>query len=325
VREIGRHVIPAKGVRSLIWQGDELVDWVGGGARYQLDGTSERAGVFYAYRFDAAAATADGEWIAIYQRLGTKALLLRGGQLVRELDRSYYHADVYEYPIALWRLPDGRAVVAHCPEAYNELHIDETETGRRLTARDGKSSDLFHSRLAVSPDGRWLMSAGWIWHPIDFVGIYDIAAALARPETLDDARQVPAAETSIEISAAAFAGRDRLVVSAGLEDLGNTELRPGHLGAYRLDEERYERATMPDERPGTIMPAGDFVVGFYEHPKLIELETGRIVARWPMLATGTQTSSIIHHIEPPPPLALDPANLRFAVAGPDEITVIELG
>jgi hypothetical protein len=31
--------IPSTGVRSLIWEGDSLVDWVAGGSRFLLDGT----------------------------------------------------------------------------------------------------------------------------------------------------------------------------------------------------------------------------------------------------------------------------------------------
>jgi hypothetical protein len=49
-----------------------------------------------------------GEVIALVSSTGTKSLLLRrGGGLIRELDRSYYHADAYRYPLALFTLPDG--------------------------------------------------------------------------------------------------------------------------------------------------------------------------------------------------------------------------
>jgi hypothetical protein len=74
------------------------------------------------------------------------------------------------------------------------------------------------------------------------------------------------------------------------------------------------------------MPPGEFAVGFFEHPKLIELKAGRIVHRWEELAGGRQNSSIIWGQESRiPATALDPANRRFAVAGVDAITVIQLG
>jgi hypothetical protein len=68
---------PAPGIRSLCWRGDELVDWVGGGRAFTLDGTERRASVRYAYRFDAATASRDGRVAVIYERLGTKGLLLK--------------------------------------------------------------------------------------------------------------------------------------------------------------------------------------------------------------------------------------------------------
>lgn len=65
-------------------------------------------------------------------------------------------------------------------------------------------------------------------------------------------------------------------------------------------------------------------VSFYDHPKLVDLSSGRVLARWPALSTGRQTSGIIHHLAPLPPLALDPVHRRFAVAGDGSITVVQL-
>ncbi len=73
------------------------------------------------------------------------------------------------------------------------------------------------------------------------------------------------------------------------------------------------------------MPLGDYVIGFYEHPKLIDLATGEIIVRWPDLTTGKQNGSIIHHLDQIPSIALDPSHKRFAVADAEKITVIQLG
>jgi hypothetical protein len=95
-------VIPAKGVRSLVWSGNSLVDWVSGGVRYELDGTRESARRSIGYRFDAALVSRSGAHVAIYERLGTKGLLVSAADctLLRELNRSYYFADAYEFPTA---------------------------------------------------------------------------------------------------------------------------------------------------------------------------------------------------------------------------------
>jgi hypothetical protein len=92
-----------------------------------------------------------------------------------------------------------------------------------------------------------------------------------------------------------------------------------------LIDHRYRSLAPLEEEAGTLMAVdSEHVVGFYECPKLIHLPTGRTVLRWPDLSTGKQNSSIIRHIDPPPPLALDPTNRRFAVADEEKITLIQL-
>ena len=49
----------------------------------------------------------------------------------------------------------------HCPREYNRLEVEVAATGERLTPEvDRRPQDFFHSRLAVSPDGLRLLSAG---------------------------------------------------------------------------------------------------------------------------------------------------------------------
>src|SRR5688572_248076 len=111
MKEIRRTVIPIQAgqkVQSLCWQGDDLVDWVHRGVSYRLDGTSSGPHPTYGYRFDKAVAFPDGRYAVVYEQLGTKGLILKEGCFVREINRSYYCAGAYEYPVALLTLPDGR-------------------------------------------------------------------------------------------------------------------------------------------------------------------------------------------------------------------------
>ncbi len=215
----------ATGVRSLCWRGDQLVDWVGGGRAFASDGTEQRRKVNYAYRFDAATASPDGRFVVIYERLGTKGLLLHDGRVVRELDRSFYHASAYEYPVALFNDPDGRVLLAHCPGNYCRLELEEAETGRPLTASpDRKPSDFFHSRLAASPSGKRLLSAGWLWHPFDGVAWFDIAQALVDPCHLDGFHHLPSSSNPglAEESSACWLDDDCIVVAASAEPEQNS-------------------------------------------------------------------------------------------------------
>jgi hypothetical protein len=325
-----RITLPAPGVRSLCWHGEELVDWVSGGRRYPLDGSSMvDPHVRFAYRFDVAAVSPSGRYACIYERLGTKGLLVREGSVLREIDRSYYCANAYDYPLVLFALPDGREVLAHCPNEYNRLEIEDLETGRRLTARSNEQADdFFHSRLAASPDGRRLLSAGWIWHPFDTVSFYGVEEALAEPGLLDALSGFP--ERSVEVNSAAFLS-SRFVALTSAPDADNfndeddaPDIRPGTISVYDLEAGRVISVAPHHEPVGEMMPLGEeAVVGFYGHPKVIDLRTGAIMREWPELETGQRNSSITWSQQKPmPPLALDPANRRFAVADGEAITVI---
>ncbi len=108
---------PATDVRSLVWQSGKLMDWVQGNVEYALDGTKRGRTISYPFRFDAAVVSPSGAYVALYERLGTKAVILGPDGLFREVNRSYYHAHVYEYPILFFRLADGREALAHRPES----------------------------------------------------------------------------------------------------------------------------------------------------------------------------------------------------------------
>lgn len=313
---------------SLCWQGDGLTDWVSGGIHYGLDGSVSDPHVRFGYRFDSAVSTPDGQYAVIYEGLGTKGLVLRDGRLHREISRSYYHADAYDYPLALRTLPSGRTLLAHCPDEYCRIEIEDLETGERLTRRESHSPDIFHSRLQFSPDGRYLVSAGWVWHPFDVVQVFEVPRALEAPETLDDPKFFQLDEWGAELYGAAFGAPGQLLFTGdGVEDATfpqHAEQGSGSIGVYSLTERRVLSLAPLEESAGTMMAVGEYVVGFHQHPKLIELATGRVVARWPELSTGLQTSSIRRHLPSPPPLALDPARRRFAVGTEKGIEVVQL-
>jgi len=46
--------------KSLVWQGDSLVDWVHGGNVYHLDGRFEHSGLGLGYKFDDVRTSSNG-------------------------------------------------------------------------------------------------------------------------------------------------------------------------------------------------------------------------------------------------------------------------
>jgi hypothetical protein len=322
--------------RSLTWDGDALVDWVGGGARYNLDGSVTRAPVNYAYDFDGTTALPGSDWAIIYKRLGTKALLLEAGKVVRELNRSFYQAHVYTYPACLLRAPDGRVLVAHCPEEYNRIELDDAATGERLTAlATRKPEDFFHSRLQPSPDGKWLLSAGWVWHPFDALVWFDVAAALADGSTLD--RFIHGTPHSrhigfVEESCASWQDETKILISGGSEEedpeeaaqFAGPRITANGLAVYDVATNKFLASCSLAHPAGKAMPIGQtHVVTFVHHPRLYRIEGGVLEHEWPEIQSGDETSSIRGYSSKPlPPIALDPSRRRFAVANGRTIHVV---
>jgi hypothetical protein len=326
------HEIAVENLRSLAWWGDDLVDWLGG-QRVTLAGEAQRFGVGSTYRFDAAVGS--GELGVTFETLGTKGRIARwngvlptpgwiplGVDELRELDRSYYHADAYTFPVCVFTLPDGRAAIAHCPRRYDRLDI-ELPDGTLLTPRDGKHDDCFHSRLEASVDGRWLLCNGWVWHPANVAHVFDVARALDEPAYLSTrgialgwyGELYDADEDGIH--AATLSG-DRVICATG-----------AHLAVFALPSGEPVYMHRVAEPPGTQLMAWgpDHVVAFDGHPRVIELATGAIVHRWDDLdgGPGVHQPSVAMKPPVPPWIARDPANRRFAMGWSERIVVVTGG
>ncbi|WP_146173827.1 hypothetical protein [Saccharothrix carnea] len=332
MREIHREQVVTE-AEALVWVGGRLFDVAAGWRSVPLDGapSSQRFGS-YGPQFDAATTSPLGDVVALMASTGTKALLFTSdGELIREVDRSYYKAQAYRYPLALFTLPDGRTGLAHCPEAYNRLEIEVAATGERLTAADRDTTDVFHSRLAVSRGGRYLLSAGWVWHPWDCVAIYDLHRALADATTLDSWHgtfDMPH-QVGAEISGACFIDDD-VVLSTSPEEHdpeGPEELASNAVARWSTATESFTWRRRLDRTAGDLVSLGGDFLALYEHPRLFDGSSGELLAEWPDLSTGTATSSIVwgEPFSGPARIAVDEAGSRFAVTDGTKVTVIHLG
>ncbi|MFO1522406.1 MAG: hypothetical protein U1G05_10270 [Kiritimatiellia bacterium] len=286
-------IIPAKATKSLVWQGATLVDWVSGGTRFELDGTVHRPRMLYDYRFDAALASPSGTFVSIFEKLGTKALLVRtsDGSLVRELNRSYYCAESYEYPITFVTLPDGTEALAHCPREYCRIDIEVAETGRCLTDEGSrKPSDVFHSRLQQSPGRTWLASAGWVGHPFDVACVWDLNAILQDPTVLD--RPQVSLATDEEVGGLAFLSDDRLLGATG-EESWSDEKKPNRLVMFDPATGAVLREVSLSGPGGTIHRLDEhLVLGLFD---ILANTSFRRHSRSRMVAPSNRRAEFQHH------------------------------
>ncbi|NML39490.1 hypothetical protein HHL17_19975 [Chitinophaga sp. G-6-1-13] len=292
-------------VETISWRGKDLVDWATG---IKIDGEGEWPAqqISYAYNFDAAITSADGQYALVFTKQGTKGLLLKNGKILREINRSYYQAEVYEYPAAFFVAPNGRTYLAHCPVAYCQLDFEDVETGEVVTRVEGREpQDYFYSRLEVSADNKWLISKGWVWHPWDMVVAFNIGACLQNPALLDNVKKSP--DVNAEVGVAGFISNHEVLIGAiGDGELMDDEaenveaLQPGQLVVWNLETDELSAPVMVKGFFGNIFPIDDtYTWDLAGCARIINYRTGEVVDQLEEFLVNPQVSSIIHHIEAP--------------------------
>lgn len=295
-----RQSIKINHLQTISWLGDKLVDWASAGTSYSLDGTISQLNKYhFAFSFDSAITSQDGQYAFIYKRLGTKGLLLKNGEVLREINRCYYHAETYEYPVAFVTLYD-KTYLIHCPLDYCRLDFENVETGELVTnTQDRKPQDIFHSRLEVSPDNKHLMSKGWVWHPWEVLELFDISACLTNPTLLDKGNSIP--NNTTEICSASFIDNDRIVACSSqeepLDDEKEEPIPPSHFAIWNFKTNEVSKAVKIKSEFGNLLAIDDkYCWDIFKYPKIFNLETGEVVDKIEELSTGLQQSSIIPNL-----------------------------
>lgn len=229
-------------IKSLCWDDDNLIDFANGGNIFEMSGKFWKScySLFYE-KFDAAVISPSRRYGVAYEKLGTKGAIFYGSKMIREINRSFGFSESYEYPVVLFQLPDGREVIAHCPEKGNRLEIEELETGKRLNAREDNLRDYSISRLVANVDGSCLLSAGWVWGSADWFELFDVAAIVGDSPLCDSPQN--RFDLSAEVSSACFLSNTTVILSssAQAEDFDEDVLeerssafRPGSIGMFDL-------------------------------------------------------------------------------------------
>ncbi|MBD2767653.1 hypothetical protein IC235_07085 [Hymenobacter sp. BT664] len=302
--------------QTIAWVGNEIIDWVSlrkyGPAAAEPPQISRKL----ALAFDRAITSADGQYAFLYQVLGTKGVLLRNGEPIREINRDEYLATGYEYPAAFATV-DGVTYLVHCPLEYCRIDFENVETGELVTNIPSRQPmDRFHSRFEVSPEGGYLLSKGWLWHPWDMVELFDIRACLANPLLLDESEL--SAPTNSELCSAGFISETQVLLGASTEEVMDDEepsvVPPGHLAVWNFIANEFSQPLKVLAPFGNLFPIDAHRAwDLYQYPKIINLDTGEVMDQLETLNTGRQCSSIIRSIAPVPAIIFNRQTGQVAV------------
>lgn len=127
----------------------------------------------------------NGEVAAVVNTRGQHGIVidLQNSQVTMNLIRDDYHPEVSNFPIAFFE-HQGRLLLVHGTE-WNRLEISDPLSGELITRRaptnylEGETRsehylNYFHCGLTISPDQRWIVDNGWIWHPYGVLEAWDL-------------------------------------------------------------------------------------------------------------------------------------------------------
>jgi len=312
---------------SLHWYDGALMDWVSG-ILYKLNGEQQRCGYSIGRPFDAVRQSSDGVYAVVFERLGTKGLVLKNGKIIRAINRSYYCAQSYEYPIEIIKLSEGYAIV-HCPEEYNLIEIELIESGRKITKTEGRDPvDCFHSSLQVNASNTHMLNAGWVWHPYGILELYDLEKAIADNGQFD--RSSFSLPIRGEVGSAAFLNDDLFVVGTTCEGpiddetpVGN-DLGPNQIGLFSISENRFVKMCAVDRNIGVLVPMNmDCVLDLYQYPKVVDVNSGAVLESVADIDSGKEDMAITHRSNIIPSMAISFTERKIAIETRTTIELLE--
>jgi hypothetical protein len=266
----------------------------------------------------------DGNYVFIYQKLGTKGVLLRNGELIREIIRSFYCASAYEFPVAFITL-DNKTYLIHCPIAYNQLDFEDVETGEVITNIKGrKSDDRFHSRLEVNPEGTLLMSRGWVWHPMDEITVFNIRECFRNPLLLDSPQFYP--NVGVEIVTASFIDENTIVIGSSNEVFDDDKIEKlptNHICVWDVKADQLSKPIEVKADFGNLFAINShYIWDLFCFPKIINIKTGEIKEQNKTINSGKQKSSVISATGDFPSIIFNKQTKQIAIKANEKIEVL---
>ena len=318
--------INTNGTQTICWFNNAIVDIVCGGKMYYLDGKiEEKLKYHFGSSFDSSLISDNGVYAFIYKKTGTKGLLLKNGEILREINRSYYLAEDYEYPAVFLTRNNGETYLIHCPDNYGRIDFENVETGEIITnIPDRKPSDFFHSRLEISPNYKYLLSKGWVWHPLSIITVFDIEECFKNPLLLDNPENGPIVGS--EINTACFVSENEILIGCSEEEPYDDDLAEilplNSIAIWNVETKKISKPTKLNFEFGNLFAIDEkYAWDLFKFPKLINLESGEIEFQDTELFSGEQNSSIMGYLENQPKIAFDRKTKNIAITNQQKIEI----
>ncbi len=201
------------------------------------------------------------------------------------------------------------------PNSYSQL-ILKCETGELVTnVLSRKPSDIFHSRLEVSDSGEYLMSKGWVWHPLDVINVFQIRDCFENPVLLDDVDHgFP--NVGSEICTASFIDDSKILIGSSNEIVDNEKLfnlPSKSFAIWNFSKNTFSHQNKPDFDFGNVFSINEKLCwDIYRFPKIVDLTTGQIIDRAENIYSGEQKSSLLFDVDKQPQISFDKNKQRLA-------------
>jgi hypothetical protein len=315
--------ISANYLKTICWSNDAIIDWVSAGKLYPLDGKEKQLKYYYPFNFDSSIISSDGQYAFIYQKLGTKGLLLKEGVILREINRSYYCANAYEYPAVFVTIKDTTYLI-HCPLECCRLDFEDVETGKLITDVSKRNpSDTFHSRLEINPGGTFLMSKGWLWHPLDIIEVFNIEECIKNPLLLDKSNLSPNVGT--EVCTASFINSSKVIIGSSDEVVDDDiiNLPPKHIAVWDILSNQITNSVKVNGEFGNLFAINEEIAwDAFNFPKIINIKSGEVIDKEESVYSGQQKSSIINNSDKLPLVAFNRQTNQLAIASDDKVHIL---
>jgi hypothetical protein len=124
--------------------------------------------------------SANDTMISIVNTIGQFGYIydLKAEEVILNLDRKDYQIENSSFPIQFLHVNEQDYLV-HASD-WNHLDIYDFKAKKNITYRETNKYeapgylDYFYSELHVSPSNKWILSSGWVWHPVSVLKFIDL-------------------------------------------------------------------------------------------------------------------------------------------------------